>query len=98
MSMEKEIGSLEIGKRTHLIRLDYRALGLQPVLDPVQNHAYHAHAGNVERGMVDGTIRVEGHEVTSVDRLAVIDAAMRRLPRARQRKRAERPLPPRDRL
>ena len=77
MGMETEIGSLEIGKRADLIMLDYRALGLQPVLDPVQNLAYHAHAGNVEMVMVDGTLRVENHEVASVDRLAVIDAAAR---------------------
>jgi 5-methylthioadenosine/S-adenosylhomocysteine deaminase len=77
MGMEKEIGSLEIGKRADLIMLDYRAPGLQPVLDPVQNLAYHAHAHNVELVMVDGQIRVEDHAMTSVDRLAVIDAAAR---------------------
>jgi cytosine/adenosine deaminase-related metal-dependent hydrolase len=77
MGMETEIGSLEIGKCADLIMLDYRALGLQPVLDPVQNLAYHAHAGNVEMVVVDGTVRVQNHEVASVDRLAVIDAATR---------------------
>jgi 5-methylthioadenosine/S-adenosylhomocysteine deaminase len=77
MGMEKEIGSLEIGKRADLIMLDYRALGLQPVLDPVQNLAYHAHAHDVELVMVDGQIRVENHEAVSVDRLGVIDAATR---------------------
>jgi 5-methylthioadenosine/S-adenosylhomocysteine deaminase len=77
MGMETEIGSLEIGKRADLIMLDYRALGLQPVLDPVQSLAYHAHARNVELVMVDGQIRVEDHELVSVDRLAVIDAATR---------------------
>jgi len=77
MGMETEIGSLETGKRADLIMLDYRALGLQPVLDPVQNLAYHAHAHDVELVMVDGQIRVEDHEVVSVDRLGVIDAATR---------------------
>jgi 5-methylthioadenosine/S-adenosylhomocysteine deaminase len=77
MGMEKEIGSLEVGKRADLIMLDYRALGLVPVLDPVQNLAYHAHARDVEMVMVDGRVLVDGGEVKTVDRMAVIDRAGR---------------------
>jgi 5-methylthioadenosine/S-adenosylhomocysteine deaminase len=75
MGLEREIGSLEVGKRADLIMLDFRALGLQPVLDPVQNLAYHAHASDVELVMVDGRVLVEDGEVKTIDRLAVIDAA-----------------------
>jgi 5-methylthioadenosine/S-adenosylhomocysteine deaminase len=75
MGMEREIGSLEPGKRADLIMLDYRALGLQPVLDPVQNLVYHAHARDVELVMVDGNVLVDGGEITTIDRDAVIDAA-----------------------
>jgi 5-methylthioadenosine/S-adenosylhomocysteine deaminase len=75
MGMEREIGSLESGKRADLIMLDYLALGLQPVLDPVQNLVYHAHARDVELVMVDGNVLVDGGEMTTVDRDAVIDAA-----------------------
>jgi 5-methylthioadenosine/S-adenosylhomocysteine deaminase len=75
MGMADEIGSLERGKRADLIMLDYHALGLQPVLDPVQNLVYHAHGHDVELVMVDGRVLIEGGEPTSVDRNAVIDAA-----------------------
>jgi 5-methylthioadenosine/S-adenosylhomocysteine deaminase len=75
MGLEREIGSLEIGKRADLIVLDFRALGLQPVLDPVQNLAYHAHARDVEMVLVDGRVLVEGGEMKTIDRLAVVDAA-----------------------
>src|SRR5262249_53601464 len=75
MGMEREFGSLEPGKRADLIMLDYHALGLQPVLDPVQNLVYHAHARDVELVMVDGNVLVDGGEITTVDRGAVIDAA-----------------------
>ena len=75
MGRESEIGSLEPGKRADLIMLDYRALGLQPVLDPVQNLVYHAHGRDVELVMVDGRILVENGEPKTVDRRAVIDAA-----------------------
>jgi 5-methylthioadenosine/S-adenosylhomocysteine deaminase len=77
MGLEREIGSLEPGKRADLIMLDFRALGLQPVLDPVQNLVYHAHAGNVDLVMVDGSVLVEHGELTTVDRRDVIDAASR---------------------
>jgi len=77
MGMESEIGSLERGKRADLIMLDFKALGLQPVLDPVQNLVYHAHAANVDFVMVDGAVLVERGDVTTVDRRAVIDAASR---------------------
>ncbi len=77
MGMEREIGSLEPGKRADLIMLDYQALGLQPVLDPVQNLVYHAHAHNVDLVMVDGNVLVDGGELTTVERDAVIDAARR---------------------
>jgi hypothetical protein len=45
------------------------------VLDPVQNLVYHAHAHDVELVMVDGNVLVDGGEVTTVDRDAVINAA-----------------------
>jgi 5-methylthioadenosine/S-adenosylhomocysteine deaminase len=77
MGMEREIGSLEPGKRADLIMLDYQALGLQPVLDPVQNLVYHAHARDVELAMVDGAVLVDGGRITTVDRDAVIDGAKR---------------------
>ena len=77
MGLEREIGSLEPGKRADLIMLDYEALGLQPVLDPVQNLVYHAHARDVDFVMVDGSVLVEGGAITTVDRDGVIDAAKR---------------------
>src|SRR5579885_3594770 len=85
MGLEDEIGSLEPGKRADLIMLDFRALGLQPVLDPVQNLAYHAHARDVELVMVDGRILVEDGEIRTVDPLAVIDDAKRSAASAWQR-------------
>jgi len=77
MGLEHEIGSLEPGKRADLIMLDYEALGLQPVLDPVQNLVYHAHARDVDLVMVDGAVLVDGGAIATVDRDGVIDAAKR---------------------
>jgi 5-methylthioadenosine/S-adenosylhomocysteine deaminase len=77
MGLEAEIGSLEAGKRADLIMIDLRALGLQPVLDPVQNLVYHAHGRDVELVMVDGNVLVDDGEFTTIDRDGVIDAASR---------------------
>jgi cytosine/adenosine deaminase-related metal-dependent hydrolase len=77
MGLEAEIGSLEPGKRADLIMLDLRALGLQPVLDPLQNLVYHALGRDVELVMVDGNVLIEEGEMTTVDCNDVIDAASR---------------------
>jgi 5-methylthioadenosine/S-adenosylhomocysteine deaminase len=53
LGLEREIGSIEAGKRADLVVLDYRAFGLTPTLDPVQNLVYHAHARDVETALVD---------------------------------------------
>jgi len=75
LGMEREIGSIEIGKRADLVVLDYRAFGLTPVLDPLQNLVYHAHARDVETVLVDGRVVVDDRRLVSVDALALVDGA-----------------------
>jgi cytosine/adenosine deaminase-related metal-dependent hydrolase len=75
LGMEREIGSIEPGKRADLVVLDYRAFGLTPTLDPVQNLVYHAHARDVEMVLVDGRVVVDGRRVATVDAEALIDPA-----------------------
>jgi cytosine/adenosine deaminase-related metal-dependent hydrolase len=75
LGLEREIGSIEPGKRADLAVLDYRALGLTPTLDPVQNLVYHAHARDVETVLVDGRVVVDGGRVATVDAAALIDPA-----------------------
>jgi cytosine/adenosine deaminase-related metal-dependent hydrolase len=75
LGMESEIGSLEAGKRADLVVLDYRAFGLTPTLDPVQNLVYHAHARDVETVLVDGRVVVDDHRPVHVDSQKLVDAA-----------------------
>ena len=75
LGMGAEIGSIEPGKRADLQMLDFRRFGLTPVLDPVRNLVYHAHATDVELVMVEGRILVEDFELKSVDAGALLDAA-----------------------
>jgi cytosine/adenosine deaminase-related metal-dependent hydrolase len=75
LGLEREIGSLEAGKRADLVLLDYRAFGLTPTLDPVQNLVYHAHARDVELVMVDGRILVEDRRLVTVEAAELVDRA-----------------------
>ncbi len=75
LGMEREIGSLEPGKRADLVVLDYRAPGLTPTLDPVQNLVYHAHARDVALVVVDGRVVVDDHRVQAVEMGTLVDRA-----------------------
>jgi cytosine/adenosine deaminase-related metal-dependent hydrolase len=75
LGLEHEIGSIEPGKRADLVVLDYRALGLTPTLDPVQNLVYHAHARDVVMVLVDGAVVVEEGRLRTVDAPALVDRA-----------------------
>ncbi len=75
LGMDKEIGSVEVGKRADLVVVDYRSFGLTPTLDAVQNLVYHAHAGDVEMVLVDGAVVVDGRRVRTVDAAALVDRA-----------------------
>jgi cytosine/adenosine deaminase-related metal-dependent hydrolase len=75
LGLDKEIGSLEKGKRADLIVLDYRRFGLRPTLDPVQNLVYHAHARDVETVMVDGRVVVDGFKLVHADETRLVDDA-----------------------
>ncbi len=75
LGMEREIGSIEVGKRADLVVVDCRAFGLTPTLDPVQNLIYHAHARDVETVLVDGRVVVDDRRLVSVDAAALVDRA-----------------------
>jgi 5-methylthioadenosine/S-adenosylhomocysteine deaminase len=75
LGLDREIGSIEAGKRADLVVLDYRAFGLSPTLDPIQNLVYHGHSKDVETVLVDGRIVVDARRLVHADGPALIDAA-----------------------
>jgi cytosine/adenosine deaminase-related metal-dependent hydrolase len=75
LGLEREIGSIEPGKRADLVVLDCRAFGLTPTLDPIQNLVYHGHARDVETVLVDGRVVVDDRRPVHVDGGALVDAA-----------------------
>ena len=75
LGLDREIGSIEAGKRADLVVLDYRAFGLTPTLDPVQNLVYHGHSKDVETVLVDGRIVVDERRLVHADADGLVDAA-----------------------
>lgn len=67
LGMEKEIGSLEIGKKADCIALSVSKPHAVPLYDPVSHIVYSAKASDVKYVWVDGKNVVRDGEVTSID-------------------------------
>lgn len=68
LQMEKEIGSLEAGKKADLIMVDTRGkVHLAPVFNIWEAAAFAARGSDVEFVMVDGQVKVEGYQLKTVD-------------------------------
>ena len=59
MGLEREIGSLEVGKRADIVALDLSGPHAQPEGDVISRIVYSASAGDVRHVLVDGRIVVE---------------------------------------
>jgi cytosine/adenosine deaminase-related metal-dependent hydrolase len=83
---EKDIGSLEVGKKADLVTVAVGRVHSAPVLNPVHALVHMAHAEDVDTVLVDGQVRVEGGRVQGIDEEAltaeVQKAARRYLERA----------------
>jgi 5-methylthioadenosine/S-adenosylhomocysteine deaminase len=75
LGLDKEIGSIEVGKRADLTLLSLEALHTTPHPDPVSTIVYAAEASDVETVIIDGRVVMRNGELTTIDRQAVIHAA-----------------------
>lgn len=75
MNLEKEIGSIEVGKKADLQFIKTNRLHLSPITDPVSALVYHAHAQDVDMVIVDGKILVSDGKILNVDETQIIDQA-----------------------
>ena len=73
----KEIGSLEVGKRADLAVIDFKRPHLCPLYNEMSHLVYAVRASDVETVMVDGRIVVEDREVKTVDLPALLDRVER---------------------
>jgi 5-methylthioadenosine/S-adenosylhomocysteine deaminase len=65
--MEKEIGSLEAGKRADLIIIGMSAPHLTPLYNVYSHLAYATKASDVETVIINGRVVVEGGRVLTID-------------------------------
>jgi 5-methylthioadenosine/S-adenosylhomocysteine deaminase len=77
LGMEKEIGSLEQGKKADVILVDMRKPHLVPSVDPVANLVYYANGNDVETVIIDGRVVVEDRTIKTVDEQEMLRHAQR---------------------
>ena len=65
LSMEKDIGSIEIGKKADLVIVETESVNMQPIYDYYSTIVYSANPSNVDTVIVDGKIVVKGKELVS---------------------------------
>lgn len=73
LGLEKDIGSLESGKKADVVLFDARRPEWRPILNPVNNLVYNADGRSVEMVIVDGSIRIEQARPTFIDDAALSD-------------------------
>ena len=70
LGMEREIGSIEVGKRADIILLDANLPNLNPIYGPdtvVSDLVYSASSGNVNTTIVDGKVLMENRQLKTLD-------------------------------
>ncbi len=75
LSLDKETGSIELGKRADLTLLNLAALHTTPHPDPISTIVYAAEASDVETVIIDGRVVLSEGELTTLDRQTIIPAA-----------------------
>ncbi|MBF9232299.1 amidohydrolase family protein [Microvirga alba] len=77
LGMDKDIGSLETGKKADVVLLDLRRPHLYPLNMPVFRLIYFANGNDVDTVIVDGRIAYQGRKATFVDEDEILDDAQR---------------------
>ena len=72
MGLEKEIGSLEVGKKADIAIFDTRRPEWRPLHNEVQNLVYSATGDSVETVLIDGRIVMEKRKVLTINEEEVL--------------------------
>jgi len=77
LGLEKQIGSLKVGKRADIILLDFEKPHLTPRHNLYANIVYSARGSDVDTVIVDGNIIMEKQKVRTIKEKEVIEKAQR---------------------
>ncbi len=75
LGLEKEIGSLEIGKRADMILVDLKRPHFTPLTHPLSHLVYAARGSDVSHTIVDGKILLEDYMLKTLDEEKIIEDA-----------------------
>jgi 5-methylthioadenosine/S-adenosylhomocysteine deaminase len=78
LGLEKEIGSIENGKKADLILVKLRAPHLVPTFNPISNLIYAAEGSDVETVLIDGNIIMQDRIVKTLDESTILQQARER--------------------
>ena len=67
LGLEREIGTIEVGKKADIIVVDIHSAHLCPVYDPISTLVYSANGGDVRDVIVDGKILMKNREFITLD-------------------------------
>ena len=77
LGMEKEIGSLEAGKKADIVVVDMQRPHLAPFQMPAFRLAYFANGNDVDMVVIDGEVLLEGGHPVKTDPVSVVEDANR---------------------
>lgn len=75
LGMDKEIGSLEIGKRADIVSINLDKPHLVPLFSPYSHLVYATNSGDVENVVINGKVIMENKEILTIDEKEVIKKA-----------------------
>jgi cytosine/adenosine deaminase-related metal-dependent hydrolase len=78
LGLEKEIGSIEKGKKADLILVKLRAPHLVPTFNPISNLIYAAEGSDVETVLIDGNVIMQDRIVKTLDESTILQQARER--------------------
>jgi 5-methylthioadenosine/S-adenosylhomocysteine deaminase len=75
LGLDREIGSVEVGKKADLSILDFNTLATTPDHHPVSTLVYSAIGAEVDTVLIDGRVIVRGRKLQTVDEAALLKEA-----------------------
>lgn len=75
LGLQKEIGSIEIGKKADLILIDLKKPHLVPAFNPVSHLVYTAEGNDVDTVIIDGKTVMENRHVKTLDEERILHEA-----------------------